>query len=76
MINYLEESFVSIRVNEVNENTNQSVITLSDEGIENEGGGRADHLWVQYDRLPVYIIDNFLEKTVYFNVHWIYCWLQ
>jgi len=39
MISYLEESFVSIRVNEVNENTNQSVITLSDEGVENEGGG-------------------------------------
>jgi len=54
---------------EVNENTNQSGITLSDEGIENEGGGRAEYLWVRYYRLPVYIIDNFLEKTVYFNVH-------
>jgi len=69
MISYLEESFVSIRVNEVNENTNQSVIKLSDEGIENRwGGGRAINLWVLYYRLPVYIFGNILEKTVYFNV--------
>ena len=49
----------------------QSVITLSDEGIENEGGGRADYLWVQYDRLVGYIFGNFLKKTVYFNVRWL-----
>lgn len=67
MISYLEESFVSIRVNEVNENANQSVITLSDEGIENEGGGRAINLWALVYRLVGYIFGNFLGKTVYFN---------
>ena len=48
-------------MNEVNENMNQSGITLSDEGVENEGGGRAINHWALVYRLVGYIFGNFLE---------------